>query len=337
MNKALAYQEPAGIKLGANIPPLATDEELRFLSQLGLEYCYTWLEDEQLNYDFIAGLRERAARYGLTLHNAGNLTLGKSAAIHLGLPERDRHIERFGDFLHTLSRAGVHTTTITWEPNGTLSTSPSDGVTTAFHGVARGGAPARMVDMAVMDKWGPSHGRVYRKEETWENFTYFAKRVVPVAEEAKVRISLHPNDPPVPMVGGIATLIENRDDYRRAFAIADSDFFGMEFCCGCWLEGGKGFGDILDGIAEFVAAGKVFIVHFRNVTGPLPCFTETFIDEGYQDMQAIMTAFVRAGYNGTLVMDHSPELIGGRYAQTAYATGYLKALLHAAEREAARG
>lgn len=43
MNKALAYQEPAGIKLGANIPPLATDEELRFLSQLGLEYCYTWL------------------------------------------------------------------------------------------------------------------------------------------------------------------------------------------------------------------------------------------------------------------------------------------------------
>lgn len=338
MNKALTYQEPAGVKLGAHIPPLVEDEELRFLSQLGLEYCYTWLADDQLNYDFIARLRERAAKHGLTLYNAGNLTLGKSAAIHLALPERDRHIEMFGDFLRTLSRAGVHTTTITWEPNGTLSTSPSEGVTTKFHGSARGGAPSRMVDMAVMDKWGPTHGRIYPKEETWANFTHFAQRIVPVAEEAEVRISLHPNDPPVPMVGGIATLIENRDDYRRAFAIANSDFFGMEFCCGCWLEGGsEGFGDLFEGIREFVSAGKVFIVHFRNVTSPLPCFTETFIDEGYRDMQEVMTEFVRAGYSGTLVMDHSPDLIGGRLAATAYATGYLKALLRAAEREAARG
>lgn len=76
-------------------------------------------------------------------------------------------------------------------------------------------------------------------------------------------------------MGGIATLIENREDYRRAFAMADSDFFGMEFCCGCWLEGGRdGFGDVLEGIREFVAADKVFIVHFRNVSGTLPCFTE---------------------------------------------------------------
>ena len=337
MNKALKYQEPAGIKLGANIPPLVDDDELRFLSQLGLEYCYTWLEDDQLTYDFIASLRERAARHGLTLYNAGNLTLGKSAAIHLGLPERDAHIERFQEFLRTLSRAGVHTTTITWEPNGTLSTSPTNGVCYDFHGTARGGAAARMVDMAVMDKWGPTHGRVYPKEETWENFTYFARRIVPAAEETEVRIALHPNDPPVPMVGGIATLIENRDDYRRAFAIADSDFFGMEFCCGCWLEGGSaGFGDIMQGIEEFVKAGKVFVVHFRNVTSPLPCFTETFIDEGYQDMQDIMSAFVRAGYNGTLVMDHTPDLVGGRLTAAAYATGYLKALLRAAEREASR-
>lgn len=335
MNKALRYQEPAGVKIGANIPPLVEEDELRFLSQLGIGYCYTWLDDSQLTYDFIAGLKERAAKHGIVLYNAGNLTLGKSAAIHLGLPERDDHIERFGRFLDTLSRAGVHTTTITWEPNGTLSTSPTKGVCLDPHGVARGGAAARMIDMAVMDAWGPSHGRVYDKEETWANFTYFAKKVVPMAERAEVRIALHPNDPPVPFVGGIATLIENADDYRRAFAIADSDFFGMEFCCGCWLEGGTaGFGDMLAGIREFVAAGKVFIVHFRNVSSPLPCFTETFIDDGYQDMYEVMRTFVDAGYNGTLVLDHTPDMVFGRNVATAYASGYLKALLRAAERRA---
>ncbi len=76
MNKALKYQEPAGIKLGAFIPPDAEDDELRFLAQIGLTHCYTWLDDDQLTYDFIARLRERAAKRGLTLYNAGNLTLG---------------------------------------------------------------------------------------------------------------------------------------------------------------------------------------------------------------------------------------------------------------------
>ncbi len=334
MNNALKYQEPGGIKLSSMIPPLVEEEELLFLEQLGVRYCYAWLDDEFSNYESIARLRERAAKHNITLYNAANRTLAKSAAVHLALPEREAHLERHAAFLRDLGRAGVHTTTITWEPNATLSTSPTEGVCYKHHGIARGGAATRMVDMAIMDRWGPTHGRIYEKEEIWDNFTYFANYLVPVAEEAQVRISLHPNDPPVPMVGGIATLIENWQDYDRAFAIADSDFFGMEFCCGCWLEGGKeGFGDMLAGIREFVSRGKVFIVHFRNVSSPLPCFTEMFVDDGYQHMYEPMRAFVDTGYNGSLVLDHSPHLAGGRLASTAYAIGYLRGLLQSAEYE----
>jgi mannonate dehydratase len=143
----------------------------------------------------------------------------------------------------------------------------------------------------------------------------------------------------VDSVAGIATLIQSSDDYRRAFDIADSDFFGMEFCCGCWLEGGASFGNILRDIKDFVSEGKVFIVHFRNVSGTLPYFIETFVDDGYQNMYVLMKAFVDSGYTGTLVMDHSPHIIesAGKGAAMAYANGYLRALLQAAEYENAAG
>lgn len=337
MNKALKYQQKiSGIKLSTYIEPDVTNDYLKFLQQIGTKYCYTWLNDSQMNYDFIASLKERTAKYGITLYNAGNLTYGKSAAIHLGLPEREEHIEIFSKFIEDLSRAGVNTTTITWEPNGTLGTSDTQGVIDVYGGVTRGGAATRVVDMKIMNKMPFSHGREYSKEEIWENFEYFAKRIKPVIESNEVRVSLHPNDPPVDSVAGIATLIQNSQDYRRAFEIADSDFFGMEFCCGCWLEGGiSRFGNIKKDIKEFVTKGKVFIVHFRNVSGTLPHFVETFVDDGYQNMYELMKTFVETGYSGTLIMDHSPTLISsaGVAASTAYANGYLKALLKAAETE----
>ena len=65
------------------------------------------------------------------------------------------------------------------------------------------------------------------------------RAIIPVAEEPAVRLALHPNDPPTDALGGIPCLINSRQRYDRAFAIADSPHLGMEFCTGCWLEGGR--------------------------------------------------------------------------------------------------
>ena len=55
------------------------------------------------------------------------------------------------------------------------------------------------------------------KEELWENYTYFIKQVVPVAEELGMRIGIHPDDPPVPELGGVPRCIfGNFDGYVRA-------------------------------------------------------------------------------------------------------------------------
>ena len=118
---------------------------------------------------------------------------------------------------------------------------------------------------------------------------------------------------------------------------------GMEFCCGCWLEGGQlldassyhpGFGDIETAIAEYIA--KINIVHFRNITSPLPRFDETFIDDGYGDMYSILRALVTCGYRGSIILDHTPAFVphaGGHAGASSYAVGWIKGALRACQAE----
>ncbi len=313
------------IKLSAKIRPTPDDDELLFLRQLGLEYCYTWVEDAQSNYDYLSHLNERVANAGLTLYNVGNFNIGKSPKIHLGLAGRDQDIDRFAQFLRDLSRVGIRTTTFTWEPDRVWSSPPGKN---RF-------ASARYVSLAELKAHPLTHGRRYTLDELWENFAYFMGRIIPIAEETGVRLALHPNDPPADELGGIPCLINSRARYHRAFEIANSPLLGMEFCTGCWLEGGDDFGDMLTGIEHFVNEGRVFIVHFRNVTAPHPQFTETFLDNGYFDMYQAMKAFVATGYDGTMILDHTPTFVGDYHigAGTAYAIGYMRALIERAEDE----
>ena len=58
---------------------------------------------------------------------------------------------------------------------------------------------------------GPVDAELY-----WERITYFLKRVVPVAEEHKVRLACHPQDPGMPKGQGLA----RRRDRARARSTA---------------------------------------------------------------------------------------------------------------------
>ena len=310
------------------IDPEPSDDELLFARQLGVDCVYTWIKTQQRAYEYLARLRERVESFGLRLYNVGNMDVAKNDKIHLALPGRDRAIADFQAFVRDLGRAGIGVTTFTWEPTQVWSSAPGE----------TRGAQARGVDLDEMLRRPNTHGRAYSEDEIWANYTYFIHQMMPVCEEAGVRMALHPNDPPSPQpLGGIPCLIHSFDTYRRAFAIADGigtgkAALGMEFCCGCWLEGGAGFGDIFEGIRTFTAEDRILIVHFRNVTAPLPVFTETFLDNGYADMYRVMKTFVQAGYRGTMILDHSPKF-AGEYAKgggTAYALGYMRALMERA-------
>jgi mannonate dehydratase len=348
MPKAKLPDIAPGISLCCQVSPEVTDDFLTFLNQIGVYYAYAWFKPGQYNYEFLSRFRERLNKKNITLYNVGSVEVAKSPKIILGLDGRDKDIQAFNEALVMLAKVGIHTTTFTWEPDGVWA---SD-----WEYPTRGGAITRKCDMSVLDgkglcenkrytqvpvdnaafvRTGFTHDRFYTRDEIWENYEYFIEQVVPVAEEYGVRIALHPNDPPVESIAGVSCLIRNFDDYRRAFSVMESDFLGMEFCCGCWLEAADTFGDMSAAIDEFVRRKKIYLVHYRNVDTTLPSFVETFIDEGYGDMLELMCTFLRSGYSGTLVMDHSPTMVeaAGRYGESGFAYGYIKAMLKCAQRK----
>jgi mannonate dehydratase len=336
----------SSIKLSVRIPPRLSDDELLFVRQLGVDHVYAHLGADGLDVKSLTDLRLRVADAGLTLYNVVYPALIRSEKIHLGLPGRDEAIGEFKSFVSNVGRAGIKAIAFIYSPNPVWSSGA---------GESRG-AKARRVDLDEMLKRPLTHGREYTEDEIWDNFSYFIKEVIPVAEEAGVRLALHPNDPPVPSLGGIPCLIHSFESYQRAFEIADSPALGMEFCVGCCLEGGEAFGDMFQGIRHFNSEGRIVIVNFRNVSSPLPRFTETFVDAGYMDMYPVMKAFVEVGYQGTMILDHTPRFSRspardsdddhpGYYAldappqrlardsERAYAIGYMRALMERAEAE----
>lgn len=307
-----------------------SDDQLLFLKQMGIDYVYAMFKDEHADYDHVMSFTEKLRKFGFTVTDGGNTNIYKSPDIHLGLSGRDKAIERYNNFNRILGKAGIPISYMTWEPNQVLTTRFAVGKHTR-------NAVGRIVDIDELRTHPYSHERLYSKEEMWENFIYWWERVLPVCEEADIKIALHPNDPPVDCLLGISNLITSSADYRHAFELTgNSPYLGMKMCMGCWLEGGKAFGNLLEDIDYFTKNKKVLIVHFRNVSSPVPYFEETLLEDGYMNMYHAMKRLVENNYDGTIHVDHVPEYVqacGGNDSSNAYSIGYMKALLNCAVEE----
>jgi mannonate dehydratase len=315
------------IRFSMRVSPEANDEQLAFACQMGVQCVYTAVGRQLSSVAALRSLRNKVEDHSLSLYNVSSEEFIKNDKFHLALPARDRAMAGYQQFVRNLGEAGIGVTTFTWEP---------DEVWTTHRQGASRGATARYVDLAELMSRPLTHDRVYEREELWGNFAYFMENMAPVLRESGVKFALHPNDPPTDQaLGGIPCLIHSRETYDRAFSHAPSDVLGMEFCCGCWLEGGDAFGDIPDGIRHFAADNRILIVHFRNVSSPLPEFTETFLDNGYADMYPFMRTFVEVDYQGTVILDHTPRFPMAFHAggATGYAIGYMRALVERATAE----
>ncbi|MDX2268218.1 MAG: mannonate dehydratase [Bryobacter sp.] len=319
-----------GIKISLQIPTTVPEEYLTFTKQLGLEWVNIPTSGPESGYELYRSLKARVEAAGLKVWNIGNSNVHNMPEVTLNLPGRDQKIEEYKQFLRNLARAGLTYTTYAHMGNGIWS---SERETT------RGGSSARAFNQATAKGYWAgkvfeaplSHGRRYSKEELWENYTYFIRQVVPVAEEVGIRIGIHPDDPPVPELGGVPRHIFGTfDGYVKALEIANSPNVGVCLCAGTWLEGGENMGrDVYSAAREFAKMGKLWKVHFRNVSAPVPHFVETYFDNGYGDMKKLMRTLVDVGFNGNLIADHVPEMVGGRMTAWAYSIGYIKALYDA--------
>jgi mannonate dehydratase len=304
-----------------------TDELLSFAAQMGVPGV-------QLNTPNLPGeqrwevadlvaLRERAESHGLRLEALENTPISFYDQAMLGLPGRDKQIEHYQATIRNMGQAGIPTLGYHWMPNSVWRTSRE--------APGRGGALCTAFDMELARDAPLSHGRVFTEAEMWDTYTYFMKAVVPVAEEAGVTLALHPDDPPVESLGGVARLFRNFAGFKRAMELVPSPNSGLDFCMGCWSEMGTG---VLEAIRYFGERKKIVYVHFRDVQGHVPRFQECFLGEGNVDVVAAMRTLREVGFTGFMIDDHVPHMVDDTpwgHRGRALSSGYMMGLLAAVE------
>jgi mannonate dehydratase len=326
--------DAANIKLAHRVSIRATDKDLLFLKQIGLRFVRAEVPTDA-GLKELEPARDRFARAGISMiscaeysHTSLNIQLNRNGGA------RDRDIETCQAVIRELGRIGIPVLVLDWLPANVYDT--------GYVMTARG---YKVREFSVSDFQTKMEKqrfeRVYSSEEMWEGFSYFLKAVLPVAEEANVKLAIHPDDPPVlEMMNGIGRIFNNSASFERAEKLAgNSRYWGIRLCVGTWAEGGEQMGkNVFEMIRDYGGRGKIFDVDFRNVSSPLPRFNETFLDDGYFKLYKVIKALREVHYNGPLVPDHVPDLLGdtgegvGR-AGLAYCIAYIRGLLNAANEE----
>ena len=287
---------------------------------------------DEWSVEALTRLRKHVESFGITLEavplpmSSSYITKAELPEILLAKdPERDRTLENIRQMIRNAGKAGIPFVKYNLTFLGVVRTGRIPG---------RGGAGLSAFDYArakqepPLTEAGPIGEEVY-----WDRISYFLRRVVPVAEEAKVRIALHPQDPAMPKetgFRGVHTVLGSVDGLKRFVETMPSQYHGLNFCQGTVSEMLERPGaQIYDVIRWFGVRGKIFNVHFRNIRGGFLNFAETFPDDGDVDMPRALRTYQEVGYDGMIMPDHVPVIAGDPGGQKAFAFcfGYIQALL----------
>lgn len=336
---------PAGklkLKLGCQSGP-ATDEHFAFLARYGVaNICARApVSDGRLHSTVaeLTDLKSMAERHGLSLDILDPLMLPSShidrernPAIMLGeSPQRDRDIAQFQQLIRNCAEAGIPCIKYNMSILGVLRTGEVEG---------RGGAVFGEWNAAEAHPATPlTRAGVVSEDAFWERITYFLDRVVPVANEYRVRLACHPHDPGTPPEGyqGVHRVLGTIAGLQRFVGIDESPYHGLNFCQGTISENlVDPSREIFEVIRWFGSRGKIFNVHFRNIIGGRGHFREAFPDEGDIDLYRALLTYHEVGYDGILMPDHVPEVPGhpeARNESFAFAYGHIRGLMQAAEHQ----
>ncbi len=306
---------------------------MRRVKQLGVDHVLRggpripWEESQ------IRSIMARLKSSGLTL---GNMMIAGFPNAIYGRPGRDEEIEKVRKSIRAAGAAGLLVVEYNFYAHRLV-----EGY---YEESGRAGAGLTAFDYDRVKELPPLPAEgAHSLEEMWSNITYFLKAVAPVAEEAGVRLALHPNDPPAPLSRGSGQIMGSLEGWKRLIEIVPSKSNGITFDCGVTKELGE---DPVEVCRYFGARDRINHVHFRNVRVRVPRqkYTEVFLDEGEVDMFAVMKELVRQKYPRLVYPEHPRGLDadrerpgfkpaypgGGSYAGFAYNVGYARAMLQAA-------
>lgn len=279
----------------------------------------------------LTGIRNEIEDAGLRLAAIENLDPAHWYDVLLDGPRRDQQIENVKTIVLNMGEAGI----------------PVLGYNFSIAGVAgrvsgpfgRGGAITVGMDGPVDDPlpegvvWNMIYGEgtpgrtiaPATHEQLWDRLHRFLDQVVPVAEQAGVMLAAHPDDPPLAFVRQQPRLVYQPWMYQRLIDLAPSPSNGLELCVGTMAEMTEG--DVYEAIDSYSRQRKIAYVHLRNVTGKVPHYRETFIEEGDVDMLRILGILHRNGFDGVVIPDHAPQMTCSApwHAGMAHTLGFMAA------------
>lgn len=280
-------------KLCMRGPSNPTDSDIRRIKQLGVTTvvanagAFPWSEQD---------LRAVIDRYAAEGMSVANMFMGNFVKIIYGVDGREEEIQQVKDTIRAAGSVNLPVLEYDWYTHRLIE---------GYYGVeGRGGAIYtgfdydRVKDLPAKNEYAPIGVKAL-----WENLEYFLKEVIPVAEEAGVRLALHPNDPPVAMSRGSDQILVSFDDFKRLVNLVDSPANGMTCHPGYYAELGI---DGLEVIRYLGERDRINHCHYRNVRVQVPSekFLEVFPDNGEIDMLAMMREIIRQGYTGPIFPEH---------------------------------
>lgn len=333
--------------------PELTEEFLRFATQLGIPGVQVNTPrlpgEHRWEVADLVGLRKRAEGFGLALEAIENIPIGFYDQVMLGGPRRDEQVDNVKAVIRNVAAAGIPVLGYCFMPQSVWRTGVA--------GTGRGGAVVTSYDDRIAQDPARRHEvwvarRDDRLENVWvqgaaqtlpgasqdemrQRHYSFLEQIVPVAEAEGIRLALHPDDPPVPSIGGVGRPVSSVAALKRLADDFPSRAFGFDLCLGTVSEMG-GQDAVLEAIEYLGPRDKIVYVHLRDVTGTVPRFSECFIGEGNYDPLLVVRALHGAGFDGFLLDDHVPQVVGDRgwmYRGRAHAIGYLQALVRTVENE----
>ncbi len=289
--------------------------------------------DRPWTYEQLRDLKRAVNAEGLELEAIENFDPAHWYDVLLDGPRKAAQLEQLKTMIRALGRAGIPVMGYNFSIAGVACRTKGP--------YARGGAeavgmetadqtpiPNGMVWNMVYDRHaGPGNVPYFPHDELWRRLGDFLRAILPVAEEAGVKLALHPDDPPVEVLRNSPRLVWKPELYQRLLDLNSSPANTLEYCVGTVAE--MVDGDVYQATEYYARQQRIGYVHLRNIRGKVPTYKETFIDDGDVDVRRIIEILARQRYDGVIIPDHAPQLqcAAPWHAGMAFAMGYLRACL----------
>lgn len=324
------------------------DEMGKYAAQLGIKYIQMntpALGDPSAGvwtFDMLKDLKDKIESYGLEFLMIENVPLNFYDKVILGLPGREEQLENYCSIIKNMGKLNIKilghhfSPTFVWRSKmdapGTGGSKAAEFKASEFtNNDALYEIMKRKRHLLDYNVFEIADGLT--AEQLFENYKYFMDYVLPVAEENNVKLALHPDDPPLRNFGNFQRMIATEDDHKRLANRFPSDYWGANLCLGCCSEMGGG-ASVHNLIDLYAKQNKLFGIHFRDVKGVMPEFTECFLGEGNYNPAKVMKHLIEVGFDGPLMEDHVNAMdYDSQYGHRARAheIGYMKGLVNAVE------